>query len=280
VRPQASHPWNFNPGAGGRPAGRRARRPALRAVSIDIPFQTNDAREDHRLVSFLIGGAPGTSDQVSVSVEMQPRCGEGEPRPVAGVDVYYGYRGSFADIATRIANHEPNASGAQALITPHPGKQGVGDERMSLVVLDLWGRDFKNGGNPRSGWCGNGRIRIRDLDPAGHLNVDEIRVGNLDDLPYPSTPFGARAYDRDGDSPPRPSYADLHGVARRRGRRPVPSARRRQRAKLRALVTAMSAMAAPTAAAVASSATSARPARTAGAHRGAARGACSADRVL
>jgi len=253
VRPTPTTPWNFNPvGSGVGKADVALDSLTFEMVSTSIALNSNSADESSRFVSFLIGGNPGRSNLVTVSVEMAPSC-DRAPTTVSGVDVYYGYRGAYESIATRIANHNPDLTAAQgtpAMIAPWAGTTGLGDERMSLVVIDLWGRDAKSGGNPRAGWCGNGRIRVRDLDPGGHLNVDEIVVGNLKDLAAAAgaTPFGARAYSRTGDNPTAIyGYADIHthwmshlGA----GAEPVPSVTDpASRRSLRALTAAMGAMA-------------------------------------
>jgi microsomal dipeptidase-like Zn-dependent dipeptidase len=216
VRPRRQDPWNVFQPKGGVITKDTADEPlTFDAWTNAIPFNINS--QDYRFVSFLIGGRPGNTDlPVYISVEMEPTIVGGSatgcsgkylaPLPVGsgGVAIYEGEKGTFKSISDKISHNAADQANATSIVQP------VADERMRLMVIDLWGTTYgPKGVNPRSGWCGNGRIRIVDLNPRAHLNADEILVSDLTEIAdrYPSAPFGTVSVDH-----PAPIYgfAELH----------------------------------------------------------------------
>jgi microsomal dipeptidase-like Zn-dependent dipeptidase len=217
VRPNAAAPWNlFGPV--------NTRDKADEQLTFDVytaqPIPLNKNSSQYRYVSLLIGGT--RSNSVFVSVEMEPKldpatgaatgCTGKSLAPIAaaqnGPTIYFGQHGTYNTVRDKIEHFASDIPHASSEIHVPIGS----DERMRLVILDLWGNAGMPGTvaiNPRQDWCGNGRIRIVDRDPNGHLNVDEVMVSDLDEIGarYPGAPFGALTADRD---PPVYGFADLH----------------------------------------------------------------------
>lgn len=221
VRPSKHNAWNFNPlnGAGTPDSSLDALTVDL--VSKDIDLTSNPTDESNRYVAFLIGGDPGAANPptVFVSVEMTRYCQLMNTEVVTDVNVYDGFRGGYTNIYDRLSSTPGDRINTSALVTPVAGISNRGDERMSLVIIDLWRRSHKLGGNPRAGWCATGnRIRMRDLSTSGHLNVDQIMVGSAADIHarFKEAPFGGRATSALGPTQgsDRPAavygYADIH----------------------------------------------------------------------
>ncbi len=204
VRPTKDNPWNFNPVAGvGTPDAE------LDWLTADFQSQDIDLTGSNaRYVAFTIGGRPAKSsasnqDLVFVSVEGRQSCRE-TPQTLSGVSIFKGGRRTFETIAARLTASPSAATenNKPALVAPNKGAQSgsviFGDERMQLVIIDLWGQSAATGlaGNPRANWCkSGGRIRMRDMSQQGHLNVDSVVVGGLADIAarFQEAPFGAYA---------------------------------------------------------------------------------------
>ncbi|HSI04515.1 MAG TPA: hypothetical protein VLC93_08570, partial [Myxococcota bacterium] len=204
VRPTKDNPWNFNPVAG-------VGTPDAELDWLTAEFQSNDldlTGSTTRYVAFTIGGRPAKSaasnqELVFVSVEGRASCRD-TPQTLTGVSIYRGGRRTFESISARLTANPTAASETlkPALVAPNKGAQNggvfLGDERMQLVIIDLWGSSAATGGgiNPRANWCKTGgRVRMRDMSDKGHLNVDSVVVGSLSDIAarFQEAPFGAYA---------------------------------------------------------------------------------------
>src|SRR5262249_44567390 len=141
VRPDNTFPWNFNSSGLGY-----VEDTALNLLKFDaitktpIPADLNDSR--YRYFSFLIGGGGSADALPFVSFEIDPSypactgnyaTGAGYV-PMPGVDIYYGYRGTWPTIAARLAAGKADLGNTTAKVnTPN-------SETLTLVIIDLWGR--------------------------------------------------------------------------------------------------------------------------------------------
>jgi hypothetical protein len=230
VRPSQQDPWNFNPGATAGSFVQDTADDGLVFEAVSSPIPANTSMPATRYVSFLIGGYGRNALDVShvpyVSYEVEylsadPGCTGTAYTPLTGVNLYYGYKGTWGSITARLTAAVADVKGTTALIKPTP----TGTETMTLIIIDLWaGKSDGPQGNPNAGTvCPNGRIHIYDGSPVSHLNVDEIMVSDVSGITnnYPSTPFGAAVTPMSApntplagavsDHPPAVyGYADLH----------------------------------------------------------------------